>query len=168
MADVRTKQPFSVNGFSCQINIGSTIDTTFWTKVSAIKKNYGSSTYSDGQTNIKYTLPGSITYENVTISRPFTEDDDVLVGSLIQMNARGNFADVFIQPMYRDGFYSAPIGGQVILKSCSLVSFQMLDQIDTVGDDVAMTEVVLAPGWITSNGSKKWWAEIDGASIRNF
>jgi len=155
----RQKKPFSVNNFAVKITIGTTTVDAFFSKCSQIKKNRGSSPYSDGQTNIVYQLPGSVSYEDVTLSKAFTEDDDALMSQLLAGNTKANeYITVDIQPVYRDGYFTEAIGGSIQLKYCTVKSIS-LPEIDTAGDAVAMTEVVLSPGYVTSSGRKQFWKE---------
>ena len=165
MAVTRQKQPFSVNSYGVTLNIGNAIDSAFWSKVSKIEKTYETSDYSDGQTNIIYKLPGAVRFADVTLSKPFTEDNQNLFEALLKVNAERRFVEAFIQPMYRDGYYSQNIGGVLILQFCVVVSASLISEIDTGGNAPTMMEVVLSPGYISSQGSIAWWKEPDTQTI---
>lgn len=159
MAVTRQKQPFPVNSYGVTLNIGNEVNTSFWSKVSKIEKTYETSDYSDGQTNIIYKLPGAVRYSDLTLGKPFGEDDQPLFQSLLKVNADRQFVEVSIQPMYRDGYYSKNVGGLLIAQFCVVVSASLISEIDTGGNAPSMMEVVLSPGYISSQGSITWWNE---------
>jgi hypothetical protein len=165
MAATRQKQPFSVNNYAVTMNIGRNTALSYWSKCSKIEKTYETSDYSDGQTNIIYKLPGAIRYSDVTLGKTFTEDDENLFAGLLQANGDRQFVEVFIQPMYRDGYYTKNIGGVIILQFCVVMSASLINEIDTGGNAPTMIEVVLSPGYITSQGSVNWWTESGQATI---
>jgi hypothetical protein len=165
MAVTRQKQPFSVNSYGVTLNIGSAINSSYWSKCSKIEKTYETSDYSDGQTNIIYKLPGGVRFTDITLSKPFTEDDAELFTELLKVNSERKFIEAFIQPMYRDGYYSQNIGGVVIAQFCVVVSASLISEIDTGGNSPTMLETVLSPGYISSQGSTIWWREPDLQTI---
>jgi hypothetical protein len=162
----RQKKPLSVNSFSVKVTIGTQTLESYFSKCSSIKKTYNTGTYSDGQSNIVYTLPSSVQYDDITLSKPLTVGDETLVSSMLQANspkleaenAGTEYVTVDIQPMYRDGYLQQAIGGSIHAKYCVVKSVQF-PEIDTAGDGVAMVEFVLSPGYIASEGSTQFWSE---------
>jgi hypothetical protein len=161
----RQIKPLSVNSFAVKISVNDVVLDKFFSKCSAIKKTYNSSTYSDGTSNTLYSLPGSIQYDDVTLSKPLIEDDGGLIKALLAANTKPNgFVTVDIQAVYRDGYFQQDIGANTTLKYCTVKSVS-LSEIDTAGDGVSMLEVVLSPGHVLGNGGKKFWQEAGGEDI---
>jgi hypothetical protein len=158
----RQIKPLSVNSFAVKISVGGTVLDKFFSKCSTVKKTYNSSTYSDGQSNILYTLPGAVQYDDVTLSKPFTEEDGNLVREINAANTKPNeYVTVDIQAVYRDGYFQQDIGATITLKYCTVKSVQF-PEIDTTGDGVAMLEIVLSPGYVVGTGGKNFWQEPGG------
>lgn len=155
------KKPFSINGYQISITIGTEVFPNFWTKMTKVEKTYGTSEYSDGQSNVIFNLPGAVKYTDVTISKPFAPGDERLINGLIRVNSTAqDFVTVSIQPMYRDGYYNIPQGGQIILEFCTVGRTTAISEIDTGGSGVSMVEAQLYPGGIkSSGGSVAWWVE---------
>lgn len=158
------KRPFNINSFAVNLTIGSFLDARYWHKCSKIEKTYNTSEYSDGQSNVIYTLPGAIKYSEVTLSKTFAPGDEELVNRLIAVNSDPiSYVTVYIQPMYRDGYYNVPQGGKILLEYCTVARVTPINEIDTIGSNAAMFECVLNPGSIRSDGGNiKWWSEPAG------
>ncbi|AND75497.1 tail tube protein [Nostoc phage N1] len=155
------KKPFNINSYQINLSVGSQSFTDFWVKCSKIEKTYGSSEYSDGQSNIVYNLPGAVKYSDVTLSKPFTPGDENMLKALIAVNSNPiDFVTASIQPMYRDGYYRVPQGGIIYLEFCTVGRVTPINEIDTGGSGVSMFEVQLYPGGIKSDGGNiQWWKE---------
>lgn len=157
MATAKQTKPLSTNSFIVKITAGTTTVNKFFTKCSSIEQTNNTSPYSDGETNIIYELPTSIKYSDLTLSKPLKEDDDTLIATLLSANDKpDSFISVDIQPCYRNGFSVTTIGGSISAQYCIVKSVKF-PEIDTGGEDVAMLEVTLAPGYVTSAGSKQFW-----------
>lgn len=158
MAD-RRALPFAVSSFRIKLNIGTFVHTGNWTKLTNTKVTWNTRPYSRGDSNIQLQLPTTKRYENVTISKPFYEEDAEMFNKIIQANAFGEFVDIFVQPIKGDGYQTRNIGGQIIISECVVVDATCLNDIDTIGDDVQTIAVTLAPGSISGQGSIIWWNE---------
>ncbi|QVQ57017.1 tail tube protein [Anabaena phage Elbi] len=156
-----SKRPFSINSFAVNLTIGSYLDVRYWSKCSKIEKTYNTSEYSDGQSNVVYTLNGSIKYSEVTLGKVFMPGDEELSNRLIAVNSNPiEYVSVYIQPMYRDGYYNVPQGGKIILEYCTVGRITPISEIDTIGSNPAMFECVLHPSRIKSDGGNiNWWKE---------
>ncbi|AND75585.1 tail tube protein [Nostoc phage A1] len=156
-----SKRPFSINSFAVNLNIGNFVDARYWSKCSKIEKTYNTGEYSDGQSNIIYTLPGAIKYPEVVLSKAFSPGDEELINRLIAVNSDPiAWVTVFIQPMYRDGYYNVPQGGKIILEFCTVARATPINEIDTIGSNAAMFECALNPSRIRSDGGNiNWWSE---------
>lgn len=156
----RQKKPLSANNFQVQLTIQGQSSTAYWSKCSEIKKEYDAGTYSDGQSNIKYKLPGAVSYPDVTLSKTLQETDTALMTLLLKANqmSQGNsneYITVDIQPVYRDGLATSNIGSVIHLMYCTVMSVAF-SAIDTQGSDPATVTLVVSPGYIQSND---WWVE---------
>lgn len=155
----RQKKPLSANSFAVKITDGTTNLNKYFSKCSGVSKEYNTGTYSDGQTNIVYTLPTSVRFPDITLSKPFVEDDGDIITLLNKVNSSpSTYITVNIQAVYRDGYFQTDIGGGVDVKFCTVKSIKF-PEIDTAGDSVAMLEIVLSPGFISPSGSKGLWQE---------
>lgn len=119
----------------------------YFTTFSGVKMNRASAEFNDGLSNVKrYVDGGSISYQNVTISKPHDPEKDIPVLDFLKEKQDGSKFNVRLRPVKKNGSGN---DAQMFrgnrawdLTGCDLVSYTLGENIDTAdGTQTVMLSV---------------------------